>query len=97
MRVRVEGNMKPTHLNTIGMILAIAGSSLSLVGALVNNLLLDSHFSMQMWAISNPIFLAYFIGNDKGYWNGQHVSKRALILTYAVFTATTYWGLYIAT
>lgn len=79
--------------NTIGNILAVTGAVLSLSGALVNNLMLSHVDAMYIWMISNPIFLAYFIGVDMKWWNGEHISTRALIVTYAVFTASNFWGL----
>ena len=80
----------------IGSCIAVDGSILSLMGALVNNLQLNHLLAMQVWALSNPLFLAYFVGNDKGYWNGQHISKRALIVTYLVFTVSNGIGLMIS-
>ena len=80
--------------NKAGNILAVVGSILSVSGALVNNLWLQHVLAMWIWgAGSNPILLAYFIGVDAGWWNGQHISTRALILTYAVFTVSSIWGL----
>ena len=79
--------------NTTGNILAIAGSILSLTGALVNNLWLSHTEAMWIWMISNPLFLVYFVGVDMKWWNGQHISTRALIVTYAVFTVSNFWGL----
>lgn len=77
----------------LGTILAVSGSVLSITGALVNNLWLSHVNAMLVWAVSNPLFLAYFIGVDMGRWNGQHISTRALIATYAIFTFSNMWGL----
>jgi hypothetical protein len=75
------------------MTLALTGTALSIAGALVNNLELNALMARQIWMASNPLFLAYFIGVDMKWWNGQHVSTRALIVTYAVFTITNIWSL----
>lgn len=75
------------------MVLAIIGSILSLVGALVNNLWLDPLLARKIWMFSNPVFLGYFVGADLKWWNGQHISTRALIVTYSVFTVTNFISL----
>jgi len=80
-------------MKNIGTVLALVGSVLSMTGALINNLMLDHVTAMWVWAISNLLFLAYFVGVDKGWWNGKHLSTRALIVTYAVFTVSNAWGL----
>ena len=82
-----------TPHNTLGNTLAVSGTILSVIGALVNNLLLAHTDAMIVWALSNPIFLAYFIGVDKEWWNGQHLSTRALIVTYSVFSVSNFVGL----
>jgi hypothetical protein len=81
---------------TLGNLLAVSGAILSLSGALINNIMLDHAGAMWVWMISNPIFLSYFIGADYGWWNGEHISTRALIITYAVFTVSNFWGLMYA-
>jgi hypothetical protein len=73
----------------LGIGLAITGSALSLAGALVNNLFLMHTQAMYFWMISNPLLMAYFIGTDKGIWNGQHLSNRSLI------TITNFYGLWL--
>ena len=78
----------------IGNYFAISGSILSITGALINNLWLSHTAAMWIWMVSNPLFLAYFIGVDLKYWNGQHISTRALIITYAIFTVSNFWGLF---
>ena len=79
--------------NQLGNTLAISGSILSIIGALINNLWLSHNAAMWIWSISNPLFLAYFIGVDMKWWNGQHISTRALIITYTIFTTSNVWGL----
>ena len=54
-------------MKNIGTVLALVGSVLSLTGALINNLMLDHVTAMWVWAISNLLFLAYFVGVDKGW------------------------------
>jgi len=82
-------------MKNIGVGLAITGSVLSLIGALVNNLFLMHTQAMYFWMASNPILLAYFIGMDKGMWNGQHLSNRSLILLYLIFAASNFYGLWM--
>jgi hypothetical protein len=87
--------MKLLMKNKIGSVLAIGGSVLSLTGALINNLFLDHILAMMIWSFSNPLYLIYFIGIDYKWWNGQHVSTRAVILSYSIFTISNFYGLWI--
>jgi hypothetical protein len=87
--------VKNLTVERIGPVLAIAGSALSLLGALVNNLFLLHTLAMEFWMISNPLLLAYFIGLDSHWWNGQHLSTRALICLYFLFTISNFYGLWI--
>jgi hypothetical protein len=81
-------------IERLGNTLAVGGSILSIVGALVNNLWLSHTVAMWIWAISNPLFLAYFVGVDMKWWDGQHISTRALIVTYIIFTVSNILGLF---
>lgn len=79
--------------NTLGNILAISGSILSLFGALINNIFLSHTQAMMIWMVSNPILLVYFVGMDMKLWNGSHhLSNRAIICLYLVFTITNFYG-----
>jgi hypothetical protein len=79
--------------NCVGITLGVTGSFISLVGALANNLWLDHNLAMLAWMASNPLLLAYFIGVDMRWWNGQHLSTRALIVLYLIFTVSNAYGL----
>jgi hypothetical protein len=72
----------------IGTAFAIVGTGITMAGALVNNLLLEPVLSRWIWLFSNPVFLAYFIGVEKGWWTGNHIGTRLLILTYIVYSIT---------
>jgi hypothetical protein len=74
--------------DTIGKWLVITGMILSILGALINNLLIDPFHARVIWALSNPLFLMYFIGSDRSWWNNDHISKRSMIVTYLTFFVT---------
>lgn len=80
-------------LAEIGSGLAILGSSISVVGALVNNLKHDHHRAMELWMFSNVMLLMWSIGYLAGYWNGG-LSVGALMIMYFIFTISNFWGLF---
>ena len=73
----------------IALALALSGTGLSVIGALINNLLLDPSLARVIWATSNPIMLILAIGNYRLWWNGG-ISMKAIICTYAVFTISNF-------
>ena len=79
----------------IGATIAIIGTAISIYGTLVNNLWLDPVLAREVWCISNPLFLLYFIGRDRSWWNGNHIGDRAMIVTYAVFTVSNILSFFI--
>jgi hypothetical protein len=83
-----------TRNDLIGSTLAVTGSTLSLVGALANNLFLAHALAMQLWMMSNPILAGWAIGQRKGVWNGG-LSMDALIVMYLIFTVTNFYGLFL--
>jgi hypothetical protein len=78
----------------IGPTLAVSGSTLSIIGTLMNNLYLDHITAMYFWMISNPLLLAWAYGYDKEYWNGG-LSGKALVVMYVVFTVSNFYGLFV--
>ena len=82
--------------DTIGELLAVSGSVLSIMGAMINNITLNHVLAMKVWMISNPVLLVYFTGVDAAWWNGsRHISTRAIILLYFIFTVSNLYGLWI--
>jgi len=78
----------------LGYTIAIAGTALSIIGTLVNNLWLDHTFAMWIWLASNPILFVWAVGNRKGYWDGG-LSIDALGVMYATFSITNLVGLFL--
>ena len=78
----------------IGPVLAISGSLLSIIGALMNNLYLDHIGAMKVWIFSNLLLLAWAYGYDREYWDGG-LSGKALVVMYLVFTISNFYGLFI--
>lgn len=76
----------------IGLDLAVIGTVISIIGVIWNNIFLLHYTAMQFWFISNLIFVAYFYGRTKGYWDG-HFSDSFLCLNYAVMLVTGVYGL----
>lgn len=94
--------------DTIGFALAATGSTLSVCGALVNNLWLDHTLAMWFWMFSNPILLAWAYGiiefdisikekviYSKYQWWGDGITVLAVATMYAIFTITNFYGLFL--
>ncbi len=79
-------------LRHIGLILAIAGSVISGIGVIANNILLDHILAMQVWRFSNVILAIYFFGNWKRWWEGG-LSSGIMCGLYTLFLLTNEWGL----
>ena len=78
-----------------GTTFAVAGSIISVWGALVNNLQHDHHRAMELWMYSNVLLLAWCAGNLLGFWNGG-ISVGAMMVMYLAFTSSNIWGFYHA-
>lgn len=83
------------HLDAIGTTLAVAGTVISIIGTLVNNVALSHVAAMWAWMLSNPLLLAWAYGTYKKWWNGS-ISIEALGVMYFVFTVTNFYGLFIS-
>jgi len=81
-------------LPIIGVSLAIAGSILSVVGTLYNNLKLDHGTAMMFWQTSNPMLFVWAVGVALGYWNGG-LSIGVVAVMYLIFTVTNFYGLFV--
>jgi hypothetical protein len=82
-----------TTSDAIGTSLAVAGSTISVLGTLANNIWLNHNLAMGIWMISNPILLGWAYGNYKKWWNGG-LSFEAVGCMYAIFTITNFYGLF---
>jgi hypothetical protein len=79
-------------IETIGLICAILGSILSIIGALTNNLYHDHRGAMEWWMYSNVLLLIWCAGNLGELWNGG-ISVGAMMLMYLIFTVSNLYGL----
>jgi len=79
----------------IGFYLSLGGAIISVIGVIVNNVMLDHIGAMQIWAFSNVILLVYFYGEYKCWWSNG-LSSAALCAMYVVFTVTNLYGLWIS-
>lgn len=79
-------------IETIGYVLVIGGSIISIVGSLVNNLQHKHREAMMWWMVSNPLLCAWAIGNVAGVWNGG-ISVSALAAMYGLYAITNLYGL----
>jgi hypothetical protein len=86
--------MNPSFREHTGIILAITGSALSVIGTLWNNLALAHVTAMWFWMFSNPLLLAWAYGCHKRWWS-DGISIEALGVMYAVFTVTNVYGLMV--
>ncbi len=83
------------HSDTIGLLLAISGTIISIVGTLVNNISLDHTMAMWLWMLSNPLLLCWAYGCYKKWWDGA-LSIEALAVMYLCFTVSNFYGLFWA-
>ena len=85
--------LQPQTLPTIGTALAVSGTIISVCGVAANNILLDHISAMLIWRFSNIIFVGFFYGQWKGYWNGG-VSSFVMMILNSVFSITNEVGLW---
>jgi hypothetical protein len=81
--------------NTTGSMLAISGTTLAIIGTLVNNISLDHTLAMWLWMLSNPLLLCWTCGSYKKWWNGA-LSIEAIAVMYFVFSISNFYGLFLA-
>ena len=79
-------------MESIGIILAIGGSTVSICGAAANNLFLDHVLAMRLWRISNWVMLVWAVGYTMSWWNGG-LAGVALVAMYATYAVTNEYGL----
>ena len=79
-------------IELVGPVLAILGSFISIVGALINNCRHDHHGAMELWMFSNVMLLAWSVGYLAGLWDGG-LSVGALMVMYLIFTVSNLYGL----
>lgn len=79
-------------IENIGLDLAAVGTLISIIGVLENNVALDHTLAMWIWLVSNTIFVIYFFGRTRDWWDG-HISDGLLCVNYAVMLVSGVWGL----
>lgn len=81
-------------IENVGLDLAVFGSAISIIGVLSNNILLNHILAMQIWVFSNLIFVVYFYGRYKNWWDGG-ISNMVMCFMYVVMLMSGLWGLYV--
>jgi hypothetical protein len=76
----------------IGLDLAVIGSAVSIAGVLVNNVFLMHVLAMWIWVPSNALFVLYFYGRSRDWWDGG-LSDKMLCINYIVMLLSGVWGL----
>ena len=82
--------------NTIGNLLAISGSMFIVCGVLVNNILLDHTFAMQLWVMGNPLLMTWAIGIIAKKWD-DGLSIQAIAVMYLIAFVSGAYGLAVMT
>jgi hypothetical protein len=76
----------------VGLALVLCGTTISVIGVVLNNLLLNHIAAMQVWSVSNLLFAIYFYGRYKGWWDGR-VSDEIMCGLYVFMLVSGLWGL----
>ena len=71
----------------VGIVFAFSGAIISLLGVYANNIMLAHDTAIRIWAISNPLILAWAIGFTCGWWV-DGITGLAMVAIYLVFTVT---------
>ena len=79
----------------IGLDLAVLGTVISIVGVVANNIFLLHYIAMMVWLFSNLIFIVYFYGRAKDWWDGG-IPDMLLCINYIVMLVTGIFGLWFA-
>ena len=87
------GNFTSTDTYT-GSILVVAATIISIFGVLLNNVFLWHIYAMCVWSFSNLLFVAFFYGQYRGWWNGN-LPSAILCGLYAFMWVTGIYGLVI--
>jgi len=78
-----------------GLDLVAVGTLISLLGVCYNNIFLMHTAAMYVWMFSNAIFIIYFFGRGKNWWDGG-VSNWFLCVNYLVMFVSGVYGLWFA-
>lgn len=81
-----------TDLRNYGLDIVVAGSIISLIGVVYNNLLLNHIAAMQIWCISNILFSIYFFGRWRQWWDGG-ICDEIMCGLYLFMFGSGVWGL----
>ena len=76
----------------LGLPLPIIGTTISILGVVYNNIFLLHITAMWIWMFSNALFVVYFGGRSKGWWNGGF-SDGFLCLNYSIMLVSGAYGL----
>jgi hypothetical protein len=87
----IMGNFTSTD-TIVGSTLVFVATTISVVGILFNNVLLLHYLAMLTWSVSNILFVVFFYGQYKGWWNGS-LPSAILCGLYAFMFITGIYGL----
>lgn len=80
------------EIKDLGLDLVVIASIISCTGVYYNNILLDHHTAMLIWRWSNILFLVYFVGRAKDWWDGG-LPDWIMAGLYGFFVITNEMGL----
>ena len=76
----------------VGLDLAVSGSVISAIGVFYNNVLLDHTMAMWLWIPSNFLFVIYFSGRARNWWDGG-ISDTVMCGLYLMMLLSGVYGL----
>lgn len=79
-------------IKDLGLDLAVLGAIISSAGVFANNILLNHTLAMQIWVPSNAIFVLYFFGRWRDWWDGG-ISNAVMCAMYVMMLVSGVIGL----
>jgi hypothetical protein len=79
------------NTRNIGLDLAVIGSAICVIGVLLFNIFRMYREATIILCISSIIFMVYFYGQWKDYWDGG-LSSEVIFMMYCVLTAIGLYG-----
>lgn len=75
---------------TFSLLLLAVGTGFNIIGAVLNSF--HYRIGFMVWMCSNTMFIIYFYGASRDWWQAEATGERTLMAMYCVFLTTATWG-----